>query len=67
GIATLPDWLVSSLTKQSLVQTKRIGEKGIYKTLYARYQPDSKLTSVIKEFIPQTLTAFEQLYHTQSL
>lgn len=37
GVATLPDWLVSSLTQQSLVARKSLGEQGIYKTLYARY------------------------------
>ena len=64
GIATLPDWLVNSLTKQSLVQTKRIGEKGIFKTLYARFQAESKNLDLIKQLIPQTVTAFEQLYDT---
>ena len=65
GITTLPDWLVSSLTKQSLVQTKRIGETGIYKTLYARYQADSTLADVIKQLIPHTVIAFEHLYNNQ--
>jgi len=64
GITTLPDWLVSSLTKQSLVQTKRIGETGIYKTLYARYKTESKLAEVIKQLIPQTVNAFKHLYQS---
>ncbi|PHR84529.1 MAG: LysR family transcriptional regulator [Colwellia sp.] len=61
GIATLPNWLVTSLTKQSLVQTKRIGKYGIYKTLYARYQKNNKLTTVIEQLIPQAATAFSNL------
>ena len=62
GIATLPDWLVNSLTKQSLVQTKRIGKSGIYKTLYARYQQECKLVDIIEQLIPQTMQAFTDLY-----
>ncbi|GAA6172530.1 HTH-type transcriptional regulator MetR [Colwellia sp. KU-HH00111] len=61
GIATLPKWLVNSLTKQSLVQTKRIGEAGIFKTLYARYQNDSKHLALIKLFIPHAIAAFNRL------
>jgi len=67
GIATLPDWLVNSLTKQSLVQTKRIGEKGIFKTLYARFQTDAKNIELIKQFIPHTVAAFDNLYDTAIL
>jgi LysR family transcriptional regulator for metE and metH len=62
GITTLPNWLVTSLTKQSLVQTKRIGEQGIYKTLYARYRKENKLTDIIEQLIPQAKAAFNQLY-----
>ncbi|MCW8832682.1 MAG: LysR substrate-binding domain-containing protein [Colwellia sp.] len=65
GITTLPDWLVNSLTKQSLVKTKRIGESGIYKTLYARYQSQHPLISIIEQLIPQTVAAFNNLYQTQ--
>lgn len=65
GIATLPDWLVISLTKQSLVQTKHIGECGIYKTLYARYQANNKLADTIQQLIPHTVTAFDNLYQQE--
>jgi len=64
GIATLPDWLVNSLTKQSLVQTKRIGKNGIFKTLYARYNAQNKHFDIIEQLIPQTITAFDNLYNT---
>ncbi len=67
GIAALPDWLVSSLTRQTLVETKRIGETGIYKTLYAKYKKEHVLAKLIEEIIPQTVEAFENLYHTEVL
>jgi LysR family transcriptional regulator for metE and metH len=62
GIATLPDWLVSSLTQQSLIQSYRLGEKGVFKTLYARYQIKSDQLAAIEELIPQAITAFGKLY-----
>lgn len=62
GIATLPDWLVNSLSKQSLVITKPIGEKGIYKTLYARYKAKSPTVKIIEQLIPKTVLAFKHLY-----
>jgi len=62
GIAALPDWLVNSLSRQLLIQTKHIGKKGIYKTLYARYNPQSKHIDLIEQLIPQTVAAFEKLY-----
>ncbi len=61
GIAVLPIWLVSSLSKQSLVQTKRIGKAGIYKTLYARYNTHNVKVDIIKQLIPQTIAAFSHL------
>ena len=61
GIATLPDWLVNSLSKQSLVQTKRIGKKGIFKILYARYHSSNKQVKIIEQLIPQSKKAFEAL------
>jgi LysR family transcriptional regulator for metE and metH len=64
GISVLPTWLVNSLSQQSLVQTKRIGEAGIYKTLYARYQANSPHIKIIEQLIPQTVAAFESLNKT---
>ncbi|PCH96020.1 MAG: LysR family transcriptional regulator [Gammaproteobacteria bacterium] len=65
GIATLPDWLVNSLAKQSLVQTKRIGKVGIHKIIYARYLQKNEHFEVIEKLIPQIITAFECLYHRE--
>lgn len=66
GIAALPTWLVSGLSQQSLVQTKRIGEIGIYKTLYARYKIQSPHIDIIEQLIPKTMSAFEQINKTRN-
>ncbi len=70
GVATLPDWLVSSLTQQSLVTSKRLGVHGLYKTLYARYHQgnnplgakEATKLSIIERLLPQTIQAFSALY-----
>ena len=62
GIATLPDWLVSSVTQQSLIQSYRLGEAGVFKTLYARYHAQSPQISAIEDLIPQAIDAFKKLY-----
>ncbi len=62
GIATLPDWLVTSLTQQSLLHTLPLGQSGIYKRLYACYQKDSKYKSQIEQLIPAAKQAFSALY-----
>lgn len=61
GIAVLPNWLVKSLTQHSLVQTKSVGQNGIYKTLYARYQENNADLALIEQLIPQCKSAFEAL------
>ena len=65
GIATLPDWLVNSLAKQSLIQTKRLGKRGIHKTLYARYLQKNEHIEVIEKLIPKVVVAFEYLHHRE--
>jgi len=64
GIATLPDWLVTSLTQQSLLQTLSLGQSGIFKRLYACYQKDSKHKKQIEQLIPAAKQAFSALYVT---
>jgi LysR family transcriptional regulator for metE and metH len=63
GIATLPDWLVTSLTQQSLLHTLPLGQSGIYKCLYACYQKDSKHKNQIEQLIPAAKQAFSALYN----
>lgn len=57
----MPKWLVVSLAKQSFVRTITFGEKGIFKTLYARYHQKNKLNSVIEQLLPAAITAFSRL------
>ncbi|TPH17726.1 LysR family transcriptional regulator [Litorilituus lipolyticus] len=61
GVAVLPDWLVNSISLQSLVTRKRLGSKGIYKTLYARYANNNYQQDTIKQLIPEVIKAFQQL------
>ncbi|MCP4985649.1 MAG: LysR family transcriptional regulator [Colwellia sp.] len=62
GVATLPDWLVTSLTQQSILQTLPLGQSGIYKNLYACYQKNSTHKERIEQLIPAAKQAFSALY-----
>jgi LysR family transcriptional regulator for metE and metH len=62
GVATLPDWLVSSATQQSLFHCMRLGETGIHKKLYARYDKNSKQISMIEKLLPEAIKEFANLY-----
>ena len=62
GIATLPDWLVSSVTQQSLFHCMRLGETGIHKKLYARYDKNSKQRDMIEKLLPEAIREFTNLY-----
>lgn len=61
GIAALPNWLVSSLTKQSLVRSMPLGKQGVFKTLYARYSSSNKLLKDIEQLLPLAQTSFMAL------
>ena len=65
GIATLPDWLVTSLTTRSLVQQIPLGAKGIFKTLYAHYPVTHKNIKEIELLVPNACQAFASLYKVQ--
>jgi len=62
GVATLPDWLVSSATQQSLFHCMRLGETGIHKKLYARYDKNSKQLAMIEKLLPEAIREFANLY-----
>ncbi len=62
GVATLPDWLVSSVTKQSLFRCMRLGATGIHKKLYGRYDKKSKQIDVIEKLLPEAIKEFTNLY-----
>jgi LysR family transcriptional regulator for metE and metH len=61
GISVVPAWLVSSLAMQSLLTVKKLGEQGIYKCLYARYEQNRELAAAIDQLIPQAKRAFSLL------
>ncbi|PKI12982.1 LysR family transcriptional regulator [Colwellia sp. 12G3] len=62
GVATLPDWLVTSVTQQSLFHCMRLGETGIHKKLYARYDKNSKQLAMIEKLLPEAIKEFANLY-----
>ncbi|HCM48255.1 MAG TPA: LysR family transcriptional regulator [Colwellia sp.] len=62
GVATLPDWLVSSAAQQSLFHCMRLGETGIHKKLYARYDINSKQLDMIEKLLPEAIKEFSNLY-----
>lgn len=62
GVATLPDWLVTSTTQQSLFHCLRLGKKGIHKKLYARYNRKSKQLEMIENLLPEAIKEFANLY-----
>lgn len=62
GVATLPDWLLTSATQQSLFHCFSLGESGIHKKLYARYDKNSVQIDHIKALLPRTISAFAKLY-----
>jgi len=61
GIAVVPAWLVTSSTMQSLVTVKKLGQKGVYKSLYARYLQQSECIGAIDQLVPQAKRAFAKL------
>lgn len=65
GVATLPDWLVSSVTKQSLFRCMRLGKTGIHKKLYARYDKNSKQIDMIEKLLPEAIREFTDLYNNE--
>ncbi|WP_019027102.1 LysR family transcriptional regulator [Colwellia piezophila] len=62
GVATLPDWLVTSVTQRSLFHCMRLGEKGIHKKLYARYDKNSQQLAMIEKLLPEAIKEFANLY-----
>lgn len=62
GVATLPDWLLTSTTQQALFHCCSLGENGIHKKLYARYDKNSVQIERIKALLPSAIEAFAKLY-----
>lgn len=51
GVCVLPEWLADSYSEQYNVKKCRLGELGIYKTLYASIKKEDKNIAYIEEFI----------------
>ena len=61
GIATLPHWLVASLTKKMLVKSVPLGKQGVFKILYARYSNSNQHIKVIQQLLPLVQASFISL------
>ncbi|WP_019613059.1 LysR family transcriptional regulator [Psychromonas ossibalaenae] len=51
GVCVLPEWLADNLSEQYNVKKLRLGEQGIYKTLYAMIKKQDKSIPYINKFI----------------
>ena len=63
GTTTLPDGLVSSAIQRSLFHCVLLGEVGIHKKLYARYDKNSKQIQIqmIEKLLPEAIKEFVKL------
>lgn len=51
GIAALPNWALAEYSDQSLVRTVRLGEQGVWRTLYAAVRCEDEKAAYISEFL----------------
>lgn len=51
GIAALPNWALAEYSDQSLVRTVRLGEQGVWRTLYAAVRCEDEQAAYISEFL----------------
>ncbi|WP_435236553.1 LysR substrate-binding domain-containing protein [Psychromonas sp. PT13] len=51
GVCVLPQWLADSYSEQYKVKRLRLGEKGVFSTLYACIKTEDKAVPYINEFI----------------
>ncbi|WP_028863023.1 LysR family transcriptional regulator [Psychromonas aquimarina] len=51
GVCVLPEWLADNLSEQYKIKKLRLGEQGIYKTLYAMIKKQDKSIPYINKFI----------------
>lgn len=50
GVAALPNWALTEYTQHDLLKTVRLGEKGVWRTLYAAVRVEDEQTAYMKEF-----------------
>ncbi|GLS89593.1 LysR family transcriptional regulator [Psychromonas marina] len=51
GVCVLPEWLADSYAQQYCVSKLRLGEKGLFKTLYATVKKQDKTLHYLRHFI----------------
>lgn len=56
GVAALPNWALTEYTQHALLSTVRLGEKGVWRTLYAAVRQEDRDTAFISEFIETAKT-----------
>lgn len=61
GIAGLPLWAVKEYQQQGLVQTRRLGPKGIHRKLYAAYRTEDRDDANLKAFLKLSQQQFALL------
>jgi len=61
GIAVLPNWLVASMSVQSLVNVKSLTQNGLTKTLYLHYKTKNVEKALIAELLPEIKKTFTTL------
>jgi len=61
GIAVLPNWLVASMSVQSLVDVKSLTQTGLTKTLYLHYKAKHIENALIAELLPEIKKTFSTL------
>ncbi|WP_448548178.1 LysR substrate-binding domain-containing protein [Thalassotalea fusca] len=60
GVAALPNWVFLPNQTYTELLHKSIGSSGIQKTLYARYAKGHSASTLIKQLIPNIVTAYER-------
>ena len=63
GVAALPNWALTEYTEHDLLKTVRLGEKGVWRTLYAAVRAEDEQTPYVQEFLS---TAKEMCFKTLS-
>ncbi|EKF73904.1 transcriptional activator MetR [Alcanivorax hongdengensis A-11-3] len=51
GVAALPNWALTEYTEHELLQTVRLGEQGVWRTLYAAVRVEDEQTAYVQEFL----------------
>lgn len=55
GVACLPNWALQPYLDAGLINSKPLGKKGIWPTLYAAIREDQKTSSYMNDFLQQSL------------